>query len=205
MPDNFVLKVVWDCDDIFWKQNYEAAAMCGIPFEMLVDFHVNENPLLTDAEKAALNASYADLEHFRNIPWCPGIERIPGLAQYGVKNVSNSNSFSAEVRSLKLQQLRVRIPRLDEMELRWGLVNDRSTVKKRFDDDADVLVDDSPYNAKIFPGPFIVTPVTPWIITPKAQAMLYGKEVHYFTYGCPDEAIEIVRLLALREADRRRS
>jgi len=205
MPGEFFLKVNWDCDDIFWKQNYEAAVMCGIPFEKLVDFHVSENPILTDAEKVALDACYADPEHFRNIPWCPGIERIPDLVQYGVKNVSNSNSFSEEVRSLKLTQLRARLPRLDEMELQWGLVNGSSTVRKRFDDDADVLVDDSPYNAKIFPGRYIVTPFTPWIITPKAQAMLQGKEVHYFTYGYPDEAIEIVRLLALREADRHHS
>jgi len=195
MPD-FVLNVVWDCDDIFWKNNRRAAERCGIAFERLIDFHVNENPLLSAAEKAAMNACYADPKYTQNIRWCPGIEKIPDLARYGVRNTSNSNSFSAAVRYSKLQQLRQRIPRLDEMKLQWGLVDDDSTVKKCFDDDADVLVDDSPYNVRIFPGRYVVMPIAPWNQTVKAREMLRGKVTYWFTYGHPEEAIEIVEHLA---------
>lgn len=193
-----IVKTVWDVDDIMWRQNLEAGRACGIPFEKLIDFHVNENYLLTPEEQAALNARYAAPEHFRDIPWCDGLARIPDLAEYGVRSQVNSNTFSAEGRDLKVTSLRRQIPRLDELEQRFGLVNDKTTVKKRFDDDAVILVDDSPYNAAKFPGPIIVTPMTPWIATEKAQGLLRGKEVHYFTYGYPEEAIEIVRLLAMR-------
>lgn len=192
------VKVTWDVDDVFWRQNYYAGLRCGIEFEKLIDFHVNENPILTPEQREALNAQYAKPEHFRDIPWGAGLARIPDLAQYGVHSQVNSNTFSPEGRDLKVMQLRQQIPRIDELEQRFGLVNDKTTVKKRFDDDALILVDDSPYNAQIFPGPYIVTPFTPWIRTDKAQALLTGKEVHYFTYGYPEEAIEIVKLLALR-------
>lgn len=195
---DFRVKVVWDIDDVMWRQNYEASRSCGIPFEKLVDFHANENPLLTDAEKARLNACYADPEHFRDIQWGAGLEKIPDLAKCGVTSQLNSNSFSAMVRGLKVAQLRWQIPRIEELEQRFGLVNDKTTIKKRFDDDAVILVDDSPYNAHIFPGHYVVTPFTPWIRTDKAQSLLSGKEVHYFTYGYPEEAIEVVRLLAMR-------
>lgn len=192
------IKVVWDVDDIMWPQNYEAAKACGIEFERLVDFRVNENELLTTEEKQRLNARYASLEHFRNIPWCRGLANIPGLAAYGVRSQVNSNTFSAEGRNLKVMQLHQQIPRLDELAQRFDLVNEKNTGKKRFDDDAMILVDDSPYTIAEFPGPIAVTPVTPWIITPKAQALMRGKEMHYFTYGHTEEAIEIVRLLAIR-------
>ncbi len=197
IPD-FIIDAVWDVDDIMWKQNERVAETCKVPFEKLVDFHVNENPLLTAQEKQALNACYANPKNFLNIPWGAGLTRIPDLINYGVRSKVNSNTFSAEGRDNKVTSLRTQIPRLDELEQHYGLVNDKTTVRKPFDENDVILIDDSPYNAAEFPGPIIVTPITPWIVTEKAQALLRGKEVHYFTYGYPEEAIEIVKLLAIR-------
>lgn len=194
----FEIGAVWDVDDIMWRQNERAAETCGIPFEKLVDFHVNENPLLTAEEKQALNACYANPNHFLAIPWGVGLARIPDLVNYGVRSRINSNTFSAEGRDNKITSLRVQIPRLDELNQHYGLVNDKTTVQKPFDKNDLILIDDSPYNVAKFPGPIIVTPMTPWIVTEKAQGLLRGKEVHYFTYGYPEEAIEIVKLLAIR-------
>lgn len=193
-----MIMVEWDIDDVMWMLNYEAAKHCGIPFCNLIDFHANANDLLTPAEKAALNDYYTDPEHFRNIPWGSGLAQIPDLIQFGVKSRLNSNSYTVAGRDFKIAGLREQIPRFDELEQKFGLVDGNTTVKKRFDDSAVILVDDSPYNAATFSGPIIVTPFTPWIQTAKAQSLLRGKEVHYFCYGHPYQAIEIVKNLAIR-------
>lgn len=204
-PGVVLIKAAIDVDDILWDQNGQAGRVSGIRFEDLVDFHVNENPLLTDAQKKAMNACYQNPDLFRQIQFFPGAEKLLNLQHDGVCPQLNSNSFNEEIRDLKPPQLKALLPGLRDDQMRLGLVNDRTTVKKRYDDDTDIVMDDSPYNCMKAPCRDVVVPVVPWSVTKKAKQMMAKaeKRVHYYTQVTPEEGFEIIRKLA-REIRRRK-
>lgn len=187
--------VVFDIDDIVWGGQRRVAARLGIPFELLEEFHILENQRLTEAQRLAVNNCYRDPSFYRDIPFFPGFERILELEKFGARLQFNSNCFSQEALESKRDQIRIVLPDARPEQFRFNLVDGSTTIKKKFDDDSFIVVDDSPYNIAKSPAPYNIMPIVPWTQTPKALEMVSGKKVFYVPEGDMEAIYRVVRQL----------
>lgn len=186
-------KAVFDIDDVAWDLSGKVAKNVGVDYADLIDFHILQNERLTMEQRLAVNDYYRDREIFRDMQFYPGFDQVMDLQLIGAIVQMNSNSFSEEVRDDKIPQVTAAAPGVGRENLRFNVVNEKTTLKKRFDDDTYVLVDDSPYNIAISPAVWNIMPRVPWNQTPKAHEIVKDKTVIYVPAG--DFRI-IIRLVA---------
>lgn len=186
-------KVVFDLDDVAHDPNYRIAQHLGIDYEDIVEFHTLENPRLPMEIRIAINNCYADASFFRNIKFYPGFERIMELQQkYPVLVQVNSNSFGVDVRDCKFCAVRQTIPDLPPEQMQLGIVGAQTTLRKRFDDDTIILIDDSPYNIALSPAKLNILPIQPWNQTRKALDLMTGKPIKFVPRGDFDAIFQTI-------------
>lgn len=172
-------KVFFDWDDIFWSSGYKVADELGIERERWIDFHINENELLSETEREQVNRLLMLTETYQGMKLFPGIEEILELWKEDADFFINSNCYSEEVVVAKRQQIPVFLPVLSKKNLRLNLVVPNVTTKKPIDNDAYILVDDNPYNILNSPAKINIVPRFPWNTTKKAIELMRDKNVRY--------------------------
>lgn len=187
------LKTVFDIDDVAWDLSGTVAKKVGVNYEDLIDFHILQNERLAMEKRLAINDCYRQMETFQNMQFYPGFDQVMDLQKIGALIQMNSNSFSVEVRDSKISQIFAAAPGVWYDHLRFNVVDEKTTLKKRFDDDTYILVDDSPYNVAISPATWNIMPCVPWNQTTKARAVVRGKTVIYVPAG---DFRTIIRLVA---------
>ncbi len=177
-------KIVFDLDDVAHDPNWQIAQYLGIDYDDVVEFRVLENERLPMETRLAINDCYRDRRFFRNIKFYPGFEKIMELEKkYPVLTQVNSNSFGVDIRDDKIRNLQRAVPDLPPKQMRLGIVGERTTSQKRFDDDTIILVDDSPYNIALSPAQLNIVPIQPWNQTEKALATMKAKPVQFVPRG----------------------
>lgn len=165
--------VLFDVDDVLWGLSERVAEHVGVHYSKLVDFHILENDLLTMKQRLAINEAYRTPQIFRNIEFFPGAERIFELESFGVLVQICSNSFSEEVRDLKLQQLLRLYPGISSEKLLLNIVNEKSTLRGKYSDSRIICsIDDSPYNVASSHAQHNLVPTAPWNVTDKAHNIM---------------------------------
>lgn len=186
-------KTIFDLDDTGWGLSERVAQKVGVDFADLIDFHILKNERITMEQRLAINDYYRDPEIFRGIEFYPGFAQIMELKALNAVIQVNSNSLGEEVRDIKIKQTLSEVPGLRREHLRFGLVNENTTIRKRFDDDTYILVDDSPYNIAISPATWNIVPRKPWNQTKKAAEIMRGKSVIFVP---PGDFYKIIRTIA---------
>lgn len=174
-------KVVFDVDDTLWSLGEAVAQKLGIERERyFYHFKVTENPKLTEKERAAVIAAYADARFFREIEFFPGIAEILRPQELGARVIIKSNSFSEEIAKLKIQQLLAAVPGLKPEDIKMNIIDYSRTHGKTIDDDATIFVDDSPFNIATSPARVNIMPdLGGWNQDAEAQKLVQDKTVFY--------------------------
>lgn len=188
-------KVVFDIDDIVWGSQRVVAREFNIPFELLDEFHILENSKLTYEQRLAINAYYGGPKFGRNIEFYPGFEKILELEKFGAIIQFNSNGFSVTALNDKRDRIRAVLPNVRPEQFRFNLVDGSTTIKKKFDDDSFIVIDDSPYNIAQSPALHNIMPIVPWTQTAKARQIVRDKNVHYVPEGDLESIYNLVRQL----------
>lgn len=163
------IRVVFDMDDILWDLNRVATDMAKIPYDKIIVFHVNENPLLTEEQKKALKQAYSSDELFDNMVWYEGAEKIFTLESKDVEVSINSNCLGANVVERKYKLLH-NLYAVDDSRL---ILNDLTKgVAKKIGDDVTIFVDDSPYNHVMNKTKYHIMMNKPWNTSDMGRAVL---------------------------------
>lgn len=186
-------KVVFDVDDTLWGLNDRICASLGIDKSVIHDFNIRKNKSLTDAEKSALLRAYSDVDFFRNIKWFRGIELLNNLFNKGVDVRISSNCMTAYIANVKTEQLLHKLI-LPQSSIKMNIISSDSSSKE-VNDDAFILVDDSPYNIRNSNAKYNILIRQPWNTSLNAYETMTGKTLIYC--DTLKEAIELVSELTL--------
>ena len=155
-------KVVFDIDDVLWGLTHRVVQQLSIKYQDWITFQVLQNERYSMETRIAINNAFRDPATFANMQFYTGVERIMDIEEYGAIVQIKSNSFSEAVAVSKRQQLLCAIPGLREEQLYLPIVDEHTTMQKRFDDDTFISIDDSPSNIAGSPACFNFMPYTPW-------------------------------------------
>lgn len=185
-------KVVFDVDDTLWGLNDRVCASLSINKSVIHDFSIRRNKSLTDAEKSALLKAYSDVDFFRNIKWFRGIEMLNKLFKDGVDIHISSNCMTADIASVKTEQLLHKLV-LPQSNIKMNIISSDSSLKEV--EDAFILVDDSPYNICKSNAKYNILIRQPWNTSLNAYETMAGKTLIYC--DTLKEVMELVSELTL--------
>lgn len=179
-------KVVFDVDDVLWPLGEVVARKLGINSERyFYQFSVKDNPMLTEQEREAVIAAFADPQYFAEIDFFAGIENIMKPCELGAIVKIKSNSFNEQVARLKVQQLLATVPNLCEDDIQMNIIRYGQAHGKTIDRDTTIFVDDSPYNIATSPA---ITNIMPdlgnWNRGAEAMRIINGRPVRYAKSLC---------------------
>ena len=167
--------VIFDIDDVLWNLNESICKNFDIDMSKIKDFKISNNDELTDEEKKTLINAYHDVDSFR-IPFNLGAERLFKLRDLGYNIIVESNCLTNEIVAYKRK--RVKSMGIKDAEIKLNLIGiDDVSIKKT---DADVFVDDNPYNIVSNNSPIILAPKIYWNQSNIGLEMVKNKNVTYF-------------------------
>ncbi len=189
-------KVVFDIDDVLWGLTHRVVQQLSIKYQDWITFQVLQNERYSMETRIAINNAFRDPATFANMQFYTGVERIMDIEEYGAIVQIKSNSFSEAVAVSKRQQLLCAIPGLREEQLYLPIVDEHTTMQKRFDDDTFISIDDSPSNIAGSPACFNFMPYTPWNVTNEARMLVASKRVTRYPQedlnGLIDQIIQLL-------------
>lgn len=171
--------VTYDVDDILWGLLEHIAISGGLnPAFCTAIFRIHENWLLSEEEQAYVIKAFSSSDIFRNIQFYPGVSNILRPEALGAKVTINSNSYSAEIGELKVEQLLRAVPGIKPSNIQINVLDYEHANKKPLDQDTTFLIDDSPYNVAISPALVNLMPNRPlWTHNPKSKLLVQHKPV----------------------------
>lgn len=171
----------FDFDDVLHPLEYRIVDDLGIPpHKFLHTFHMPTNPLLSEAERQAIIAAFANPKYFYDIEFMPGIENLLKPQEYGARVKVESNAYSKQIGDLKRDQLLAAVPGLKPEQVVVHIIDFSRTYQKQLDPETTILHDDSPYNAEQSSALLISMPAwMPWTYSPAAIKQLSGRIVSW--------------------------
>lgn len=158
------VNVVFDIDDVFWPLNEKTCRASGIPYEKIVTYHYDRNPLLSASEKQALLEAYTDRRLHADMAFFPDAREFLRLAlDPRVKPWLVSNGLSRESLDDKQRNMRAFLGKdYGRFEARYHLIVPADSHKKELPDDIYMIFDDSPSNVAGSKARYAFMPERPW-------------------------------------------
>lgn len=139
-------RIVYDVDDVLWSLDRRVFGQLGIPLEKHIEYRIQDNPLLTPAEREAVMAAYCDQQTFVDIEFeLPAASEIFRPEQLGAHVEIRSNCYSQAIADQKAMEVARLFPDLRPDQLILQTISTK-TYRKDLRDDTFIFVDDSPYN-----------------------------------------------------------
>ena len=158
--DNLKKKiVVFDMDDTLWSLNAKACEMLNIDYRKLHHYSLDENRLLTEAEKEKLQDLYQSVDLWKGMKWEQGAEDIHKLSEVGGEVFINSNCLTQAVADYKRTFVGGDL-HLDNDHIILNVTT--QFKKKKLPEDTLVFVDDSPYNIQSSTSVYDIMLDRPW-------------------------------------------
>lgn len=168
------IKVIYDCDDVLWPLTERVCAKYQLPYGKQTVFKIQDDPNLSEAEKATLLDAFKNAKTFRRIKFYPEISELSEISTRGVEISINSNCFSHEIAELKRKQLSLAFPFVRKKDLHINVVTPR-TNRKTIDEETLAFVDDSPYNISTSRALLNLVPIRSWNVTADAKKIMLGE------------------------------
>ena len=192
----YICKAEFDVDDTLWPYTKTIAETLDISYDSWTDFH-NRNPNYTQEQKDRITKVYHDPMIYDQLVFYPGFEEILMLEEYGVKVQFNSTSYTQTLLDIKHRRMMEAVPDLRPSQFKFRLVTVENNIKKDFDDDTMIAVDDNPHAVARSKAKYAIMPAVPWNQTPQALAMVAHKKVFYTPAGDLYAVYRIIIDLAL--------
>lgn len=167
-------KVVYDCDDVLWPLTERVCQKYHVPLGKQTVFKIPDDPNLTEDEKAALSASFEEVENFHDMNFYPAVSELSEISALGAEIAVNSNCFNREIAESKRVQLSTALPFLRKKDLHVNVVTPH-TNRKAIGDDVLAFVDDSPYNISTSKALINLVPIRSWNTTAEAKQIMLSE------------------------------
>lgn len=140
------IEVVADCDDFLWPLLETSCRMHGIDFKQAsAVFDLSKNPYITDEERKALIASFADPRTFQDMHFYPGVKKLIRINEAGGKLTVKSNAYNTKVGDLKKQQILAAVPGLSPERVEIIVISHEQCLKKSIPKGVTIAMDDNPH------------------------------------------------------------
>lgn len=170
------LKAVFDFDDVCHLLNERACAAAGIDIQKVHTFNINDNQLLTSDEKERLITQWNNPELFDNIQWCPGVEEIINLPEYGIEPYINSNCGSYDILDKKYTQIKSKL-NLPDDRIILTVIDVKKHAGKNIKNDTTFFSDDNPHHIAESDAYVNLMPEKPWNTSQEERDRYAGKTV----------------------------
>lgn len=150
-----------DCDDTMWGLLEHVCNVLGIDFlRASAVFDLAENSLISDEEREALIAAFADAQMFENMQFYPGVEDIIKVQETGALLQVKSNAYTKRVGKLKKEQILAAVPGLRPEQVEITVIDHSQCKQKAIDPHTAISVDDNPHVVAASPALLNVVPAT---------------------------------------------
>lgn len=190
--------VLCDIDDTIWPCTRMVAQRVGVDYEKWTNFRHWDNPAFTDEQKTQIDKAYQDPEHFRQLEFFTGFQKLPRLEEYGAKFKFCSNSMAEAVVQAKQHRMSAEFPQLRSDQLQLNLITPATTLTKKMDDNVYILIDDGPCNIRQGRAQFNIIPAAPWNTTRQALELMEDKATIFVPTGDMEILYQVAqKLLAI--------